>query len=154
MPNDLGSADLLIPLDVPPLDARLADDALEHADAVIYRLGLRSMPVMNLPERLDIGDVRVDVVNGPVLAQRTAMRQRAGVFRATFDKHMVREPVGDGEQIAILSIHESPLPDDLDAAFLIWRQRAEAAAGALSAVLDEGSSEHDYSRTPFFARER
>jgi hypothetical protein len=137
MPSELSPADLLIPLDVPPSDARDAGDVLDEADAVIYRLGLRSMLVLNLPDRLDVGGVRVDVVDGPVLAQRTAMRQRAGVLRPTFDKHMVREPVGDGERIAILSIHESPLPDDLEAAFLVWRQRAEAAAGALSAVLDE-----------------
>jgi hypothetical protein len=104
MPNELGPADLLIPLDVPPLDARLADDALKHADAVVYRLGLRSMPVMNLPERLDIGGVRVDVVDGPVLVQRTAMRQRAGVLQPTFDKpgcasqllRLAREPPSHG----------------------------------------------------------
>lgn len=126
--------DLLIPLDVPPRDA---DDALERADSVIYRLGLHAMPVLNLPDRLDIGGVRVDVCRGPVLAQRTTMRQRAGVLPATFDKYMVREPVGDGEQLLILSIHETAVPADAEASFLLWRQRAEAAAGALAAVLDE-----------------
>jgi nucleotide-binding universal stress UspA family protein len=153
MPNDLAPADLLIPLDVPPSDARMADDALEHADAVVYRLGLRSMPVSNLPQRLYIGGVRVDVVDGPVLAQRTAMRQRAGVLRATFDKHMVREPVGEGEQIAILSIHENPLPDDLDAAFLICGSAPRLPPARSARCWMKGSSEHDYSRTPFSARE-
>lgn len=137
MAQDLAPADLLIPLDSAPRDAVEADDPLERADAVVYRIGLRAMPVLNLPDRLDVGAVRVDLVRGPVLAQRTTMSQRAGVLPATFDKHMVRESVGDGEQLLILSIHESVVPDDVEASFLLWRQRAEAAAGALAAVLDE-----------------
>lgn len=137
MAHDLSPADLLIPLDVPPRDAAKADDALARADSVVYRLGLHAMPVLNLPDHLDVGGIRVDVVRGPVLAQRTAMRQRAGVLPVTFDKHMVREPVGHGEQLLILSIRETAVPEDVEASFLLWRQRAEAAAGALAAVLDE-----------------
>lgn len=137
MNDALTPADLLIPLDTAPQDARSADDALTRADAVVYRLGLQSMPVHNLPERLDIGGIRVDIVRGPVLAQRTTIRQRAGILPATFDKHMVRQGVGAGEQIAVFSINEPAVPKDVQAALLLWRQRAEAAAGLLSAVLDE-----------------
>ena len=137
MDHDPSPADLLIPLDVPPRDAANAVDALERADSVVYRLGLRAMPVLNLPDHLDVGGVRADVVRGPVLTQRTMMRQRAGVLPVTFDKYMVREPIGEGEQLLILSIHETAVPKDVEASFLLWRQRAEAAAGALAAVLDE-----------------
>lgn len=137
MSDDLAPADLLIPLDTAPRDVRVAEDALQRADAVVYRLGLRSMPVQNLPACFKVGGVRVDVVDGPVLAQRTAMRQRPGVLPPTFDKHMSREPVGAGERIIIFSIHESDVPADVEAALLLWRQHAEAAAGALAAVLDE-----------------
>jgi hypothetical protein len=59
------------------------------------------------------------------------------VLPPTFDKRMVRELVGGGERIIIFSIRESPVPGDVEAALLRWRQRAEAAAGALAAVLDE-----------------
>lgn len=137
MGHELPSADLLIPLDVAPRDARDAADTLARADAVVYRLGLRAMPVRGLPERLDVGGVRIDVVDGPVLAQRTKMRQRPAVLPATYDKHMARERVGAGERLLILSVYESPPPTDPEAAFLLWRQRAEAAAGTLAAVLDE-----------------
>lgn len=130
------TAGLLIPLDRSPEDVRLDTAALDPADAVVYRLGLRSMPVLDLPERLDVGGVLAEVVDGPVLAQFTEVRQLPGL-PIRFDKHMAREPVGDGERILILSVHESPLPGEVDAAWLLWRSRAEAAAGALAAVLDE-----------------
>jgi hypothetical protein len=63
MTKDMAPADLLIPLDVPPSDARLADDTLQGADTVVLRL--RSMPVANLPEHLDVGGVRIDFMTGP-----------------------------------------------------------------------------------------
>lgn len=130
------AADLLVPGDTTPMNARVGGPELGGADAVVYRLGLRSMPILNLPERLDIGGVRAEFVNGPVLAQFTHVRQRPGV-PIRFDKHMVRELVGDGERILVLSEAESPLPEDVEGALLLWRSRAHAAAGALAAVLDE-----------------
>lgn len=95
------------------------------------------MPVANLPDRMNVASVQAEFVDGPVLAQRTDIRQRPGVFPALFDKLMVREDVGHGERLLVLSIHEDGVPDDVDAAFLRWRSLAEAAAGALASVLDE-----------------
>jgi hypothetical protein len=137
MSIDRSTADLLIPLDVEPRDARESDDAVSRADTVVYRLGLRAQPVLNLPDHLDVGGVQVDFVRGPVLAQRTEMRQRPGHLPITFDKHMARVLVGDGELLAILSISEDSVPEQPEAALLLWRQRTEAAAGVLASVLDE-----------------
>lgn len=137
MAQGVSPSDLLYPLDAEPRDARSTDDPLAHADALIYRLGLRATPVPNVPAVIEVGGVRVDIVEGPVLVQRTEMQQRPGTLPPTFDKYMVRELVGVGDHIAIFSIYETPVPESPDTAFLFWRQRAEAAAGALAAVLDE-----------------
>jgi hypothetical protein len=130
------AAHLLTPLDTTPMDARMGAAALKNGDTVVYRMGLRSMPVLNLPDRLDVGGVRAELVDGPVLAQFTHVRQRPGL-PIRFDKHMVHELVGAGERILVLSVVDSPLPDDVEAAFLLWRSRAQAAAGTLATVLDE-----------------
>jgi hypothetical protein len=82
MSRDAPPADLLIPLDVEPRDARDSEPERARADAVTCQL------------------------------------------------------VG-ADELLILSIHESSVPEDPEAAFLLWRQRAEAAAGTLAAVLDE-----------------
>jgi hypothetical protein len=85
---------------------------------------------------MTIDDVLIEFTRGPIRAQRTTMRQRHG-FPIVFDKHMSRDEVGDGELIALLSIREAPVPDEMDIAFARWRARALAAAGMVAAVLDE-----------------
>jgi hypothetical protein len=127
---------LLIELDSPPQDVREGTTDHKRADEAVYRLGLRSMPVLNMPERLMIGGVQADIVDGPVLAQSTEVRQRPGL-PVRFDKHMVRKPVGVGERILLLSAQWPSVPEDIDEAFFLWRSRAQAAAGMLAAVLDE-----------------
>ena len=129
---------LLPPLAGSPRDARgvaaATDD--EGADEVVYRLGLHCLPVPGLPAETRIDNVAVDFVRGPVRAQHTQMRQRYGV-PFVFDKYMTREERGEKEMVAVFSIREAPVPDNLAPAFGRWRARALAAAGLLSAVLDE-----------------
>lgn len=129
---------LLPPLAEPPRDARgaAATRDVNQADEVVYRLGLGCLPVPGLPADTSIDDVHVEFVRGPVRAQHTQMRQRHGL-PVIFDKHMTRTEFGDNAMVAVLSISEAPVPAELDPAFGRWRARALAAAGLLSAVLDE-----------------
>lgn len=108
----------------------------ENAGEVIYRLGLRALPVSGLPEEMRVADTEVRFVRGPVVAQRTYMRQRSGL-PIVFDKHMVRKEVGSGDLIAVLAIRTAPVPSELENAFAQWRASALAAAGMVAAVLDE-----------------
>lgn len=128
----------LPPLAESPRDARgasVARDA-EQADEVIYRLGLHCLPVPGLPVETTVDDVVVQFVRGPVRAQRTQIRQRHEL-PFVFDKRMTRAEVGENEMIAVFSIRETPVPDALDQAFDRWRARGLAAAGLITAVLDE-----------------
>lgn len=109
---------------------------VETADEVVYRLGLLALAVPGLPQTIAIEDVEVEFVRGPVRAQRTELRQRHGL-PIVFDKCMRRIEVGDGELVALFSLHCTPVPENLEAAFVRWRARALAAAGMLAAVLDE-----------------
>lgn len=129
---------LLPSLSEPPRDARgaAATRDVHQADEVIYRLGLGCLPVPGLPADTSIDDVYVEFVRGPVRAQHTEMRQRHGL-PVIFDKHMTRTEFGENEMVAVFSIREAPVPADFDPAFGRWRARALAAAGLLSAVLDE-----------------
>jgi hypothetical protein len=123
------------PLAEDPQDAR-EGWKVGDADTIIYRLGLHALPVPGLPSDLAVDDVTVDFVPGPIKAQHTQMRQRYGL-PIVFDKAMRRLDIGDGELLAVLWIEESPVPDDLEAAFNRWRAHALAAAGMVAAVLDE-----------------
>lgn len=118
-----------------PQDAR-GDWGVEQADAVVYRLGLTCLPVPGLPDDLMVGDVRIEFVGGPVRAQVTKIRQRFGL-PVVFDKSMSRSEHGAGQVLALVSVSASPVPEDLDKGFAIWRAQALAAAGMLAAVLDE-----------------
>jgi hypothetical protein len=129
------AGDLLPPLQEQPEDAR-GQVPFAEADSALYRLGLRSLPVLGLAEQLKVGDVRVHFVRGPVRAQQTVMRQRYGL-PIVFDKAMRRREVGEGELLAVFSIEESPVPEDLDQSWERWRARALAAAGLVASVLDE-----------------
>lgn len=57
--------DLLPPLSEVPSDVP-DEAAIAVADQVLYRLGLRALPVPGLPPHLVVGDVVVDFVEGPV----------------------------------------------------------------------------------------
>lgn len=129
---------LLPPLRHVPRDVRgpYAGEVNEAPDEVVYRLGLHVLDVPGLPEAVRINDVNVSFVRGPVRAQITHIRQRHGL-PVTFDKHMERPLVAEGERVAILAVREEPVPEDLEGSFLRWRARALAAAGMLAAVLDE-----------------
>src|SRR5918995_2913166 len=118
-----------------PVDARDSSSVGLKFDRVIYRLGLHALPVPGLPASFGVDDVRVDFVEGPILAQRTEVRQRHGL-PFVFDKHMSRSEAGDGELVCLLSI-EADKPPDLQQAFRRWRSRALAAAGLVASILDE-----------------
>lgn len=127
--------DLLPPLSEVPSDVP-DEAAIAVADQVLYRLGLRALPVPGLPPHLVVGDVVVDFVEGPVRAQHTAVRQRHGL-PITFDKHMSRPQFAHGDLVALLSIRSEPVPNDLLFALEQWRTRALAAAGLIASILDE-----------------
>lgn len=127
--------DLMPPLNEEPRDA-LGSNSVEEATRVLYRLGLRSDAVPGLPDRLQVDDVMVEFIDGPVRVQTTEMRQRHGL-PIEFDKFMQRLDVGASLRIALLSIEAAPVPEDLDKAFTSWRNRALAAAGLVASVLDE-----------------
>ena len=129
---------LLPPLAEDPRDVREPWPVVDPsgADEIVYRLGLRAANVPGLPDALVIDDVDVEFALGPIRAQRTHVRQRHEL-PVVFDKMMERVEVGDGELVAIFSLRRTPIPDDLEGAFVTWRARALAAAGMLASVLDE-----------------
>lgn len=129
---------LLPPLAEDPRDVRgpWPDENAAEADEVVYRLGLKAVPVPGLPDTTTIDDIEVAFVHGPVRAQKTDVRQRHKL-PVVFDKRMTRDDVGEGELMAIFSLRRSPVPEDLEEAFRAWRARALAAAGMLATVLDE-----------------
>ena len=128
---------LVPPLREKPADLRGEEWGAEKADEAVYRLGLRALPVPGLPAALEVGEVGVQFVEGPIRVQQTeTMRQRHGL-PVVFDKAMARPEVGAGELIALLTVRESPVPADFEAAFLRWQSKAHAAAGMVAAVLDE-----------------
>lgn len=134
----MSSSDLLHPLRERPRDAYEWTDDPSTFDCAIYRLGLRVLvPIPGLPASFRVADIDVELVDGPVLAQQTQLRQRHG-FPLTFDKHMSRRPVGGGEQILLLSKRYAVTTMvEVEGSMLAWRAAAEGAAGALASVLDE-----------------
>jgi hypothetical protein len=129
---------VLPPLAEEPRDARdaAAMRSAGRADEVIYRLGLRCLPVPGLPAQTNVDDIAVAFVRGPLRAQHTEIRQRHGV-PFIFDKRMTRTELGENEMIAVFTLREAPVPPELERAFERWRARALAAAGLITAVLDE-----------------
>lgn len=128
-------SEILKPLVENPIDARSRDEAL-LADEVVYRLCLTAIRVPGLPAEVQVDDVRIQFVDGPVLGQRTVLRQRHQL-PVVFDKCMVRTEFGVGQFLALVCIRAKPPPRNLEEAFSIWRRRALAAAGMIAATLDE-----------------
>lgn len=120
-----------------PRDARegWGADASMAPDTAVYRLGMRALAVPGLPDEIQVADVTLNFIPGPVRAQVTEMRQRHGL-PVHFDKHMSRKQLGDGELICLLRL-SAPAPENLDRALTLWRQRALAAAGMVATILDE-----------------
>jgi hypothetical protein len=119
MPDSLAAAPAaLLTTVAAPRGANLQDgaDMAAAADTAVYRLGLRSMPVLGLPDTLSVGAFRADFVDGPVRAQRTRIRQRAG-WPVHFDKHMVREDVGAGERVLLVIFAGRPEDEPPSTAF-------------------------------------
>lgn len=127
---------LVPPLREDPRDLRGEDWGAEKADEAVYPLGLHALRVPGLPDALDVGEVAVRFVEGPIRVQQTEIRQRHGL-PVVFDKAMARPELGAGELIAMFTIREAPVPADFEAAFLRWQAKAHAAAGMVAAVLDE-----------------
>lgn len=107
---------------------------LDELDAGIYRRILSRVAVAGLPDFVQIGDVRVSFVVGPVRTQVTELRQRPGLPFA-FDKHMQRAtPVGAG---MLLTVVELPVSVTDGIVLAPWRDRVDAALGYLICQLDE-----------------
>lgn len=103
---------------------------------VAYRLGFRAGFVDGFPDPVRIGRVEIHYTVGPVLTQRTEIRQRAGT-ELIFDKHMERPiEVGRGHWLSICQI-EADVPDNVSAAMLSWHDEARSAIGLLASILDE-----------------
>lgn len=100
-----------------------------------YRLGFDAMDALGLPRALDLGEVRFQLVDGPVETQQTTVVQSPGLV-PTFRKWMERTQVGTGRPITLFTI-ATVVPDEFEEAFGHWRSKAQAAAGYLSAILDE-----------------
>lgn len=106
------------------------------ATSSVYRLGFRAGPVDGFEQGLRIGHVELHYVPGPVLTQRTEIRQRAGI-ELVFDKHMARGvEVGGGHWLTVAQI-AGDVPGDPAQHLLRCRPEAEAAIGLLASVLDE-----------------
>ena len=121
---------------VDPRDVTHEGEPELEADALAYRLGFRAGWVGELPDDLQINRVAIAQIVGPVLTQRTELRQQPGP-RLTWDKRMIRGvEVGAGQWMTIFQIR-SGIVRDVAAAMPRWRQEALAAAGALAAILDE-----------------
>jgi hypothetical protein len=102
----------------------------------IYRLGFIGMELPGLPDRIDIGRVKVRFGHGPLTTQRTSIVQRPGdqlVFDKTLHPFVA---VGEGIPISVMQIEET-FPDDPSDAVDRWYAEAAGAAGLLSALLDE-----------------
>lgn len=119
-----------------PVDLRELERVPEEPDSLVYRLGHSSVPIAGMPERCSVGRVEIIRTVGPVLSQRTLLRQRHGV-PIVFDKSMQLEvEIGENEVLTICQI-KTDLPVDRSGAFADWREEAQSALGILAAALDE-----------------
>jgi hypothetical protein len=105
-------------------------------DRIVYRLGFISGVVPGLPEQVRVGNVDVHFTLGPILTQRTHVRQRFGTDLA-FDKSMRTDlEVGRNQPITVGQIESPPLASAADA-MPVWRDQVLAAIGLVASVLDE-----------------
>lgn len=102
----------------------------------IYRLAYQGMNLPEIAAGLDVGHVRVSVVDGPLTTQRTTVVQRPG-DQLVFDKTLhPRVEVGHGVPLTLAEI-EAPLPANLSPAIDAWYAECFAALGLVAVVLDE-----------------
>jgi hypothetical protein len=126
----------LLAADREPVDLRERERVPQEADALVYRLGYSSVPIAGMPDQCSIGRVHIARTIGPVLSQRTLLRQRHGL-PIVFDKAMQLDvEIGENEVLTICQI-ETDLPEDPSGAFADWREEAQSALGILAAALDE-----------------
>jgi hypothetical protein len=105
-------------------------------DGIVYRLGFSSIPIAGMPDKCRVGRVEISRVIGPILTQRTYLRQRHGL-PIIFDKSMqLGIEVGVNEVLTICQIRSAP-PDHLGSAISNWREEARSSLGILAAALDE-----------------
>jgi len=100
-----------------------------------YRLILQSMRVPGLPERVDVGRVRVFQVDGPLWTQRTHIVQRPG-WRPVYEKWMEHSPVGAGYRLTV-AVLPVTLAAEMSASLVRWRDEALAAVSLLVSFFDE-----------------
>ena len=106
------------------------------ADSVVYRLAFTAGWVGEMPEDLIIDGVCIRQAQGPLMTQRTEMRQVPAPELA-WDKHMTQQvEVGAGQWLTVAEISSTP-PADVTAAMNEWRSKALGALGAVAAILDE-----------------
>ncbi len=108
----------------------------EDPDEIVYRLGFSTVALAGMPEECQVGRVKISRVSGPVLSQRTILRQRHGL-PVVFDKSMtLGVRVGEGELLTVCQMTDEP-PQTLGEAISEWREEARAALGILAALLDD-----------------
>jgi hypothetical protein len=117
-----------------PKDVREAQ--VEQADEWVYRIAFASVPIAGIPEEMRIGGVEIHRAVGPLLTQRTEIRQRHGL-PIVYDKVMHREiEVGRNAVLTVCQMRE-PIPKQPSVRIAELRDRAFAAVGVLAAVLDD-----------------
>lgn len=118
-------------------------EAIRSAESAVYRLVLRRLSLPGLPEHVQVGDVDVHFIAGPILSQLTSIRQRPGL-PLVFDKHM-RRAVEIGRDELLTVAH---LPVDVATGVTVepWRSRVRTAIGLLVCQLDERVAGHELSQ--------
>jgi hypothetical protein len=94
------------------------------------------MKVDGMPATLDVGQVKVCQVVGPVRTQQTTIQQVPGAG-VHWVKWMKRFPAGAEETLTVCTLSIDALPADVAAGFKSWRAECRAAAAYLAALLDD-----------------
>jgi hypothetical protein len=109
-----------------------------HGYRAIYRIGFQSMRLPGLPQRLQIGEVFVLQVDGPIITRRTTVAQRPSA-PLVWDKTEYAS-VTVGHDIPLTVGHVAallPTAPERQANFARWRDEIYAAAGVLACLLDD-----------------
>lgn len=99
-----------------------------------YRIAWRAMEIPGF-EPVVMDDLRLVQLEGPLLTQRTHIRQMPGAS-PVFYKRMEHVAIGVGFILTVCTI-DVTVPIDVMRALDQWRDRAVAAVGAAAAILDE-----------------
>jgi hypothetical protein len=103
----------------------------------VYRVGFTSMDLPRVPRRVQIGNVVILRVMGPVASRSTTVVQRSHA-PLVWDKTSASVTVGGNVPLTVCHVAAFlPTAQELQATFQRWKDEAYAAVGVLASLLDD-----------------